>query len=448
MNEDRMITMLSNLDDDLAEQVTDHLMQGVEYDMESIKRKSRQRLEKHNRKMKLRQRLPYAAAVLACFIFINTAYADEISQAVKNFFNKTPVYSTMVDGKAYYLKERLVANKDLTVDSIIVAEGRIEMNLTSNLDEADLGDIKILPKNAPGTEYTPSGYGKDGDHKYFLFFMNAKENNYNIRPFQAFDLLMGGKTYSITLDEAKSLDSTQKLTASEATANNIDLVTVGANSIEKNGQQAIQLIAAFKNDDMKLTAFGQPVTTTVKTTFEDLGKDGVTSSGTGSRTEDIYATDQSGAKHKLTVPADAKARPITTFETDAPKDSKLTVKLPALLAAYEKSVDSFTVNIPKDGENSLNNEVDLVAQKAVAKSIKRLSPTSAELTFQLNTGADKNISINSFSMNSKDVKKYSAIFNGDTAVVTLEFAKEVDDFNLEISWPRFVMNGDWTINLN
>ncbi len=88
---------------------------------------------------------------------------------------------------------------------------------------------------------------------------NGKENNYDIKPFKAFDLLVGGKTYSVTLDEAKSLDGTQKVTASEATANKIDLVTVGANSIEKNGKQAVQLIASFKNKDMKLTAFGQPV---------------------------------------------------------------------------------------------------------------------------------------------------------------------------------------------
>jgi len=181
--------------------------------------------------------------------------------------------------------------------------------------------------------------------------------------------------------------------------------------------------------------------------MENLGKDGLVSSGTASRTEDIYATDQSGTKHKLTVPADAKARPITTFETDAAKDSQLAVKLPALLATYQKSVDSFTINIPKDGEQALNHEVDLVAQKAVAKSIKRLSPTSAELTFQLNTGTQKYVSISSFEMYNKDIKKISAEFSGDKAIVTLEFAKDIDTFDLDISWPMFVMNGNWTINM-
>ncbi len=447
MNEDKMIAMLSNLDDDLIEREIDNLMDGVECDMESINRKAHQKLEKYNRKTKFRKALPYAAAVCLCFICINTVYADEISQAMKNFFNKTPVYSTMVDGKAYYLESSLVLDDNLAIDSFMVSEGRLDMKCTSKLGADVLTKMKIVPKDAPNTQYVMGGYSEDGNNKYYFSFWNDKENNYNIKPFKAFDLLVGGKTYSITLDEAKSLDGTQKLTASEATANKIDLVTVGANSIEKNGKQAIQLIASFKDKDMKLTAFGQPVAATVQNTLENLGKDGLASTGTASRTEDIYATDQSGTKHKLTVPADAKARPITTFETDAVKGSQLTVNLPALLATYEKSVDSFTINIPKDGEKALNHEVDLVAQKAVAKSIKRLSLTSAELIFQLNTGTEKYVSISSFAMYNKDIKKISSEFSGDKAIVTLEFDKDVDAFDLDISYPMFVVNGKWTINI-
>jgi len=448
MNEDKMISMLGSLDDDLIDQVINDLMEGVDCDLESINNKAQQKLTKHNRKAKLRQRLPYVAAVLLLFVSINTVYADEISQVFKKFFNKTPVYETMVDGKAYYLKDPLVLNKNLTVDSMMVAEGRIDMNLTANLDDAALDGIKILPKNAPGTEYTMGGIGQDDENKYCLSFMNAKEENYNIKPFQAFDLQVGGKTYKVDLDEAKSLEGSQKLAASDATANDIDLVTVGANSIEKNGKQAIQLIASFNDKDMKLMAFGKPNEMTAYNTFENRGKDGMISAGGPSRPEPIYATDQSGAKHQLTKPANAKVYPITTFETDASKDSQLTVKLPALMAIYQKlNVDHITVNIPQEGTKALNNTVDMVAQKAVIKSIKRLSPTSAELTFTLNTGAEKNVSISSFELEGPDIKKYSANFDGDTAVFTLEFAREAAAYDVDISWPSFVMNGNWTINL-
>ena len=445
MNEDKMIAMLSNLDDDLIESEIDNLMDGVECDMESINRKAQQKLEKHNRKAKFRQRLPYVAAVLACFVCINTAYADEISSAIKSFLHKTPVYSTMVDGAAYYLEDSLALDDDLVIDSLIVSEGRLDMEYTSKLSADILENMKIIPKDDPNTEYVMSGYSENGN-KYFFSFANGKEKNYNIKPFKAFDLVVGDKTYSVTLDQAKGLDP-QNLFASEATSNNIDMVTVGANRIEKKGKQAVQLIASFTDEDMKLSAFGKPVNPTVKAIFEDLGEEGMNSSESSSEIADIYATDENGIKHKLQVPADANAYPVTMFEVDAPKDSKLMINVPALLATYEKPVGSFSFSIPKDGKEILDHEVDLFAQKAVVNSVERLSPTSVELVFQLNTGAEKNVSISSFDVYGKDIKKISSEFSGDTAVITVEFDQEVDKAELDVSWPRFVMNGNWTINM-
>lgn len=446
MNEDRMIAMLSNLDDDLIEREINHLMEGVEYDMESIKRKAHRKLEKYNKKAKFRKRLPYIAAVCACFICINAVYADEISQAVKSFFNKTPVYSTMVDGTAYYLNGTLVLEDNLVIDSFMVSDGRLEMACTSKLGIDVLKDIKIVPKGVAYTQYVMGGYSEDGNNKYRFSFVNGKEENYNIKPFKAFDLVVGDKTYMVDLDLAKSLDSTQKLAAGEATASNIDMVTVGANSIEKNGKQGVQLIASFKDKNMKLRAFGQPVNATVQTFLENLGQN-IVIHGTGSQTEAIYGTDKSGAKHKLEVPADANARPITTFETDASKDSQLTINLPALLATYEKSIDSLEISIPKDGEKIINRDIDMFAQKAKVKSIKRLSPKSAELVFQLNTGDEKNVSIRFFYVNGKDIKKISSEFSGDKAIMTLEFDQDIDAVDLDISMPTFVINGNWTINM-
>ncbi|MDD3024896.1 MAG: hypothetical protein PHE26_13465, partial [Syntrophomonadaceae bacterium] len=92
-------------------------------------------------------------------------------------------------------------------------------------------------------------------------------------------------------------------------------------------------------------------------------------------------------------------------------------------------------------------DVDLFAQKAVVKSVTRLSPTSAKLVFQLNTGTEKFVKIRSFSVYSEGIKKIDSEFSGDTAIMTLEFKNNVDVANLDISWPEFVMNGNWTINL-
>ncbi len=445
MSEDRMIAILSNLDDDLMEGEIDNLMDGVECDMESIRRKAHRKLKKHNRKAKFRKRLPYAAAVLACFVCINTAYADEISTAIKSFLNKTPIYSTMVDGAAYYLEDRLALDDNFVIESLIVSKGRLDMEYTSSLSTDVLETMKIIPKDDPSTEYVMAGLSKNGD-KYVFSFANGKEKNYNIKPFKAFDLVVGDKTYSVTLDQAKGLDP-QNLFASEKTANNIDMVAVGAKSVEKKGKQAVQLIASFADEDMKLSAFGKPVNATVKATVEDMGEEGINSSETSSEIADIYATDENGIKHKLQVPADANAYPVTTFEVDVPKDSQLMINVPALLATYEKSIGSISFNIPRDGKEILNRDVDLFAQRAVVKSIERLSPTSAELVFQLNTGAKKYVSISSFDVYGKDIKKISSEFSGDMAVMTVEFDKEVDKAELDISYPRFVINGNWTINM-
>ena len=75
-----------------------------------------------------------------------------------------------------------------------------------------------------------AGLSKNGD-KYAFSFANGKEKNYNIKPFKAFDLVVGDKTYSVTLDQAKDLIT--EPFASEKTANNIDMVAVGAKSVEK-----------------------------------------------------------------------------------------------------------------------------------------------------------------------------------------------------------------------
>ncbi|WP_347489063.1 hypothetical protein ABDB91_17920 [Desulfoscipio sp. XC116] len=446
MNEDKMFTVLNNLDDDLIEKEIDNLMDGVECNTESISKKAHKKLDKYNRKIRFRKRLPYVAAICACFICINTVYADDISEAVKKFFNKTPVYSTMVDGSAYYLKDGLALDDNMVIDSFMVSEGRMDMKFTSKLDISILRDAIIIPGDNPDIQYVMGGYSEDNG-KYYFSFMNGKEDNYNIKPCKSFDLLVGNKTYSISLEQAESLDGTQKLFASEATSNQIGLVDVGANSLEKDGKQTIQLIASFKNKDMKLSKFGRPVDATVKTSFENLGEDGIVSTGTGLRTEDIYATDESGAKYKLEVPADANAFPIAAFETDAAIDNKLTLQLPALIASYQKTVDSLKISIPQEGEEIINRDVDMFAQKAVAKSIKRLSPTSAQLVFQLNTGNEKYVGIRSFNIYSKDILKASSEFSGDKAVMILDFNKDVDEINLDISWPEFVMNGNWTINM-
>jgi len=384
----------------------------------------------------------YVAAVLLLFVSINTVYADNISQALRSLFGMTPVYSTTLEGKAYYLKNPVTLDKNLTIESFMVADGLMEMEFETDLGTKIFKHMKVVAKDGPSAQYFIEGVVEDPKNHYLFFFTNEAKD---IKPAPAFDLIISGKTYSVALAEAKNLD-TSGISPAEA-SNKINLVSVGAASTDKNGKQVVQFIATFSDNSLKLTALGDPVDKKVIANYEQK-ENGMIYCITEDKTHPLYAIDKSGAKYKLTAQTDTKAQPITIFETDASPGRPLTVKVPALLATYEKALGITKVSIPNNGEKTLNQAVDLVAQKAVLKSAKRTSPTSAVLTFQLNTGANKNIAIRSFDISSGgSIKKYNAEFSGNKAVVTMEINRGTEVLELGIARPEFVMNGGWTINL-
>jgi len=383
----------------------------------------------------------YVAAVLLLFVSINTVYADNISQTLRSLFGMTPVYTTTVEGKAYYLKNPVSLDKNLTIESFMVADGVMEMQFETDLGTQLFKHMKVVAKDGSSAQYYIGGVVEDPKKHYLFFFTNETKD---IKPASTFDLIIGGKTYSVALAEAKNLD-TSGISPANA-ANKINLVSVGAASTDKNGKQVVQFIATFTDKALKLTALGDPVDKTVIANYEQK-ENGLIYRLTEDKTQPLYATDKSGAKYKLTAQSDAKAQAITIFETDASPGRPLTVKVPALLATYEKALGITKVSLPKNGEKALNQAVDLVAQKAVLKSAKRTSPTSAVLTFQLNTGADKNIAIRSFDISSGSIKNYNAEFSGNKAVVTMQINPGTDVLELGIARPAFVMNGGWTIDL-
>lgn len=384
----------------------------------------------------------YVAAVLLLFVSINTVYADNISQALRSLFGMTPVYSTTLEGTAYYLEKPVKLDKNLTIESFMVADGLMEMEFETDLGTQLFKNMRVVAKDGPSAQYFIGGVVEDPKNHYLFFFTNETKN---IKPARAFDLVIGGKTYPVALVVAKNLDASN-ISASEA-SNRINLVSVGAASTDKKGKQEVQFIVTFTNKALKLTALGEPVDKKVNANYEQR-ENGIIYHLTEDKTHPLYAIDKSGAKYKLTAQSDTKAQPITIFETVASPDRPLTVKVPALLATYEKTLGITKVSIPKNGEKALNREIDLVAQKAVLKSVKRTSPTSAELNFQLNTGANKNITVRSFDISSGgSIKKYNAEFSDKKAVIIMELTQGTDVLELGIARPVFVMNGGWTINL-
>lgn len=447
MNEDELIELLSNFDDDLVEKEVDKLLEGVEVDMDSINKKSHQKLNNNIKKGKHKKRFPFVAVACVCLVCITTVYADDISQAMKMFFNKTPIYSTIVDGDAYYLKESYNLNNDIKIESIMVSEGNLEMELTTDLSLSELGDMKIIPKNKPDTVYYPGGYSQE-EEEYSFLFMNKTEENYNIKPFKDFEFVIAGNSYEVSLEKAKGLDVNNQIYTCDTSANNIKGVSIGAKIIDENEKLNIQVITGFEDKNLKLSILGKPSETKVVSKFEDLGEKGMIESSTSIGTDDFYVLDEMNNQYKLEIPKDSKGHPVTIFETDAPKDKNLVLKMPAIIASYEKTIESFSMNIPSEGEVILNKEIDFTIQKAVIKSIKRISSTSAEIEVELNTDGDENINIRSFDMYSQDIKKMDTEFHGNKGTIMLEFDENLDTTNFEISWPMFVMNGDWVINMN
>jgi hypothetical protein len=444
--EQKFIQMLNSLDEDLVNKEVDKILEGVEFDMNSIKEKAYQKL--NNNKKGKKRTLYVATAACLCFLSISAVYASDISDAIKSFFNKTQVYSTIVDGDAYYLEKPYNLNDKFTLESVMVSEENFDMEISTTLSESELdkiSDITVIPKDNPNIIYSPGGYGC-GEGKFSLSFMNKTEGNYNIKPFKDFKLTIAGKSYNVSLDKAKGLD-TSNMQTSNASENGIKGVNLGAKFVDGKGKRNIQIVASFDDKDLKLSNFGQPNKDILKSTFENLGKDGTLGSSSNSKGDKIYAYDEENNKYEMKVPKDAKAYPVTIFETDTLKGKNLKLEIPSVIASYQKEIDTLGFNIPKSGEVTLDKEIDFNIQKAVLKNIKRISPTSAQVEFKLNTGGDKNIKIREFNFYSDDIKKISSEFNGDKAIMNLEFNKDVDKANISISWPVLEINGNWEINI-
>lgn len=451
MNEDKLFELLSNLDDDLIDNEIDKLLEGADIDMDSIKRKSYEKLNNKNKRGKGKKRLPYVVAACLCLLTITTVYADDISQVIKSFFNKTPVYSTIVDGDAYYLKEGYSLDDDIKIESLMVSKGNLEMEITTDLSHSKLGDISIIPQNSPNAIYSPGGHShREGDkgNEYFFLFVNQTEKNHNIKPFKDFELIIAGKSYDISLEKAKSFDSKDKIYASNPSANDIKGVNIGAKINKENKKLNIQLITSFEDKDLQLYRFGgKPTEKKLRSTWENLGEEIASSSEYYFETCNLYVVNEIGNRYELEIPQNPKAYPITIFETNAPKDSNLTLKIPSITTSYTQKIDSLSLSIPKEGEVTLNKEIDFKIQKAVLKNIKRISPTSASVEFELNTDSHENISIIDFNFYSTDIKKVSAEFSSNKGVMNLEFDENIDTADIEISYPKFEMNGDWVVNL-
>lgn len=454
MNDKELTELMNNVDNELIDQKIDDLLEknGNSADCSSIKEKAMKKLDhKQMKKMKLQKRYVLAASIAAT-LMVSTVYAKEISAVIQSFFHKSVVNETVVDGDAYYLPQEMKLNDKFTLLDVMVSKDHLDMSVKLNEalgeKETDSLDVSIVPADNDKVRYTVGGYGYGSEGELEFSFMNAVENNYNIAPFQEFVLTIGDASYNVSLAKAEALNTDERLNiGTSPEAEQVPLIAnVAGSSAKRMEETDIQLVASFEDKDLKLKALGEPEFSEFSHKIENDGEM-VLSAGTGGVTKPILAYDKSNTAYPLTEPKDAVGRPITRFETTASADTDLTVKLPAICVGYEKDVTQLSLQIPKEGEVTINKELDFLIQTVNVKSIKRTSDTTAVVEFALNTGKDKNVFITDLGAYSKDVIQAETKINGNTATMTMTFEKGTDNVDFDFSWPNYVIQGNWEISL-
>ncbi len=471
MNEKEIMDLINSIDNDLVDEKIDDLLneRGESVSMDRIKEKAMNKItEKQVKKSKINKKTVIAAAIAATLTF-SSVYAGEISQAIQSFFNKSMIYSTVVDGDAYYLPQEVKLNDKFTLLNVSVSNGCLDISVKPYEKLADKEteslNVSVTPMDDKGIRYKVGGYGYNAEDGVMQFsFMNETENNYSINPFKDFIFSIDGSSYDISLVKAESIKTAGNLSVGKSEINTEAKVDTGKEiSINKNkttdlianvagmkeakdGKTNIQLVAGFNDKDLKLRALGEPDLGEFLHEFKNY-ENGIIGSSSGSTTKPITAYDKDNNAYTLHEPKNAVGRPITIFEINADQDTDLTVKLPAVCAGYEKSVAEISLNIPKEGEASVNKELDFIIQKANVKSIKRISEDTAVVEFELNTGSDESVYIMDMGAYSEDVIKAVTTIKGNTATMTMTFDKDTENIDFKFSWPNYVIKGNWLIEL-
>lgn len=437
MNEKQIQTLMQNLDNDLLAKELDDLMSDVEVDLESISQKAFTKLNKQRIKMRRKRFYPLVAACLITVIGISNAYAADISDFVRSFFNQRAIYSTVTDGSAYYLESPLQLDKESKLENVIFTKDKLDMNLTFPLTEDKPPKISVATPN--GKIYKPGGYSYD-NNCLLLSFWNEAEQNYVFSPTKELKLMIGEKSYSIHLAEGAPVVGSGQIIPAEQT--DISWVNVGY----KKNDRGVQILTSFTDKDLKLVGIGEPAQKIVTQKFKN--ENGIISSGTSSMAKPLLGYDKDKNVYTYNQAKNAVGRPVTQFETQTPVHKEIELKIPSLVVGYEKDFADIDVAIPKlNEEKRIDKEIDLKLQKIILQSIKRTSATTAELKFALNTGDTAGVAVQEVSLYSKDVQSGDSIWQGDVCTMRISFNEKLKDAKFNVSWPHFVVNGNWNLKI-
>ncbi len=451
MNEKELHELIQSIDISLVEQELEDLTTDLEIDMDSISKKAYERLKKGKRKMK-RRFLPIVAASLIVVAGVSSIYASDISDFVRSFFNKKEVYSTIVDGEAYYLEEPVALGDGSSIDEVIFTKNTLDMRLTYPTKDGIVPKVELVTNT--GEVYTPGGYGYADDKKRELLFSfwNEEEGNYIFKPAKEVELILNGKGYAFTLTEGEQVikegeiippvDNIAEASSDkeEVTKTVIDWVNIGYKKIDGG----ISIVTSFDDKELKLSAIGTMKYNDVRTNFKN-DRSGIIGGGTSSATLPLIGVNAENKEYLFVQDKNsALARPVTKYLAELPAGKSVELQVPSIMVKYEKRLIELDLDLPEDtDEVSFNKELDLKLQKMQLDSIKRTSPTTATLMFTLNTGDKREVEIREASVYSKDVKSAELNWNNGKCIMEAVFEEGTEKITLSVGWPEFVVNGDW-----
>ena len=412
--------IVQSLDSDLLDKELDALMGEIDIDVDSILAKAQSKLEQEHNKMKKRRLIPIVAAIVCVMVGTTVVYADEISNFLESFFGKSTVYSTVVDGTAYYLE----TPADLDGGGRIYAAMFTQDSLALVID-AEFSDISVAIGD--GKEYEPDGYSRGPNGAEFGF--------YGLTPVQDIVVTLDGKQHAIHLSQAAAALDDGDIIPAEP--NSINWMNMGY----KRTDNGVQIFTSFADEDLNLNMIGSPVKREVKGNFDNQAH---SSNTNHSPIQPIVGCDKDGNAYEYVYEENPLAWPVTRFESNAPAGQEITLEIPGIIVGYKKDLEKFNIDLPVVGEeNHLNKEIDLGLQKMVLQSVERTSSTTAKLKFALNTGERKEVSIHKASINSTDFLSGELLWKDDVCTMAITFDEGLTQTELIVGWPSFLVSGDW-----
>jgi hypothetical protein len=424
VDENRLNQLMNHLDDDLMARELDELMSGVEIDMDAISQKAHGKLRKEQRKMNTGKRkiLAVAAASLVVICGVTTAYASEISDFIKSLMNRTGVYGTVVEGQTYFLEDPVALDNGNKLTKAMFDKNELQIRV--EMADGSFSGAKI---RIDGVEIEP--LGMEGHNLFF----------YDIEPVSQFELILGGKSFPVQLTSSQPVVGDGEII--EVESSKIPWVSLGYKKIEGG----IQFLATTDDPAVKIVFFNKPGEDTVNQTTQNQGFS--VSNSTRRDFLPLLGYDQDGNAYEFHSDPNDMGRPLTKFTTDAPAGKTLTMTLPGIVVATEKSIN-LDVDIPAEKEKKdVAQTIDLGLQKMRLDSIERTSDTTARLCFTLNTGGEEDVRIWETFLDSSTAESTESLWQDGTCVMDVTFPGGTNALQLHIANPTFIANGEWAFTI-